>query len=177
MYCLVTTPPNLVNGSGTLSAAITWIQCQQFYNFLKAWKKRFKWCVSIQNFVAALIQNLSFFGFGPWAIIHGTAKLENTFISRISILIIPFKRSLSKLSEKHNNFDFRSTEFKLCAAERYPKSLIKRRGGGVSFNSHNLSTVDPMSKIFGFSESLWYHLKGLFLSFQKNLKFLDFLKA
>ena len=40
-------------------------------------------------------------------------------------------------------------------AERFPKSLIKRGGGGgVSFNSHNLSTVDPMSKIFGFSESL-----------------------
>ncbi len=37
-------------------------------------------------------------------------------------------------------------------AERFPKSLIKRRG--VSFNSHNLSTVDPMSKTSGFSESL-----------------------
>ena len=39
-------------------------------------------------------------------------------------------------------------------AERFLKSLIKRRGGGVSFNSHNLSTVDPMSKTLGFSESL-----------------------
>ena len=46
-------------------------------------------------------------------IIHGTAKLENTFISRISILIVPFERSLSKLSESHKNIDFRSTEFKL----------------------------------------------------------------
>ena len=48
--------------------------------------------------------NLSFFGLGPWAIIHGTAKLENTFISRI--LMVPFERSLSKLSENHKNFDF-----------------------------------------------------------------------
>ena len=36
------------------------------------------------------------------------------------------------------------------AAETFPKSLIKRRGG-VFFNSHNLSTVDPMSKMLGFS--------------------------
>ncbi len=27
--------------------------------------------------------NLSFFGLGPWAIIHGIAKLANTFISQI----------------------------------------------------------------------------------------------
>ncbi len=38
------------------------------------------------------------------------------------------------------------------AAETFPKSL--NGGGGVSFNSHKLSTVDPMSKILGFSESL-----------------------
>ena len=45
--------------------------------------------------------NLSFFGLGPWAIIiHGIAKLANTFISPISTLMVPFERSLSKLSEK-----------------------------------------------------------------------------
>ncbi len=27
--------------------------------------------------------NLSFFGLGPWAIIHGIAKLANAFISQI----------------------------------------------------------------------------------------------
>ena len=57
--------------------------------------------------------NLSFFGLGPWAIIHGITKLANTFISRISTLMVPFERSLSKLSEKHKIFDFRCTEFKL----------------------------------------------------------------
>ncbi len=58
--------------------------------------------------------NLSFFSLGPWAIIHGIAKLANTFISRISTLVVPFERSPSKLSEKHKIFDFRSTEFKVC---------------------------------------------------------------
>ena len=44
---------------------------------------------------------LSFSGLGPWAIIHGTA------------LLVPFERSLSKLSEKPKIFDFRSTELNL----------------------------------------------------------------
>ncbi len=57
--------------------------------------------------------NLSYFGFGPWAIIHGIAKLANTFISQISTLMVPFERSLSKLSEKPKIFDVRSIEFKL----------------------------------------------------------------
>ncbi len=91
-------------------------------------------------------------------------------------------------------------------------------GGGGSISSHNFSTVDPMSKLLWFSESLenyllndvfqskisfcpfsaldhgllfmvspnwqillsleyqlwWYRLKGLFVSFQKNMKFLIF---
>ena len=68
--------------------------------------------MSIPNFVGA--QFVIFFGLGPWAIIiHGTAKLTNAFISRISTLMVQFEKSLSKLSEKHNIFDFRSTEFKL----------------------------------------------------------------
>ncbi len=71
--------------------------------------------------------NLSFFSLGPWAIIHGTAKLANNFISRISTLMVPFERSLSKLSEKHNIFDFRSTEFKLWQL----KDSQNQRGGGV----------------------------------------------
>ena len=43
--------------------------------------------------------NLSFFSLEPWAIIHGIAKLANTFISQIGTLKTPFERSLSKLSE------------------------------------------------------------------------------
>ncbi len=54
--------------------------------------------------------NLSFFDFGPWAIIHGTAKLANTFISQIWTLMTPFERHFS---ENPNIFDFGSTEFKL----------------------------------------------------------------
>ncbi len=40
--------------------------------------------------------NLSFFGLGPWAIIHGIAKLVNTFISQISTLMTPFERYFSE---------------------------------------------------------------------------------
>ncbi len=43
--------------------------------------------------------NLTFFGLGPWAIIHGIAKLVNTFISQIRSLMTPFERSFSELSE------------------------------------------------------------------------------
>ncbi len=54
-----------------------------------------------------------------------------------------FERSLSKLSENHNIFDFRSTEFKLWQLKD-SQNQIKRMGGGVSFNCHNFSKVDPM---------------------------------
>ena len=57
--------------------------------------------------------NLLFFGLRPWAIIHGTAKLVNTFISHIWNLMIPFERSLSKLSENPNIFNIGSTVLKL----------------------------------------------------------------
>ena len=57
--------------------------------------------------------NLSFFGLGPWAIIHGVAKLGNSFIAQIQTLMTPFERSLSKLSENQIKIAFRSTEFKL----------------------------------------------------------------
>ncbi len=57
--------------------------------------------------------NLSYFGLGPWAIIHGIAKLANTFISQIWNFMTPFERSLSKLSENHKIVEIGSTEFKL----------------------------------------------------------------
>ncbi len=57
--------------------------------------------------------NLSFFGLGPWAIIHGITKVANTFIARISTLMVPLERFLSKLSEKPKILNFQSTEFKL----------------------------------------------------------------
>ncbi len=53
--------------------------------------------------------NLSFFGLGPWAIIHGTVKLANTFISQIWFLMTPFERYFSKLSENPKIFYFGST--------------------------------------------------------------------
>ncbi len=54
--------------------------------------------------------NLSFFGLGPWAIIHGIAKLASTFIST---LMTPFERSLSKLSENCKIVEIGCMELKL----------------------------------------------------------------
>ncbi len=71
--------------------------------------------------------NLSFFGLGPWAIIiHGIAKLANTFIVQIRILIMLFERCVSKLSENNIIVEIGSTEFKLWQLKR----IIKLRGGG-----------------------------------------------
>ncbi len=64
--------------------------------------------------------NLSFFGLGPWAIIHGIAKLVNIFNSQIWTLITSFKRSPSKLSENHKFVDIGFTEFKLWQLKESP---------------------------------------------------------
>ena len=72
--------------------------------------------------------NLSFFGLGPWAIIHGIAKLANTFISQIWFLMTPFELFFSKLSENPKKFDIGSTEFKLWQLKESP---IIDGGGGV----------------------------------------------
>ncbi len=68
--------------------------------------------------------NLSFFGLGPWAIIHGIAKLANTFIAQIRILMTSFERSLSKLSENHNIFEIRSTILKLQPLKDSTEKLL-----------------------------------------------------
>ncbi len=96
--------------------------------------------------------NLSFFGFGPWAIIHGPAKLANTFIAQIWSLMIPFETSLSKLSENHKIVEIGSTEFKLWQLKESPNNWTEGCSW-TSFNSHNFSTVDPMSTFFRFFES------------------------
>ncbi len=72
--------------------------------------------------------NLSFFGLGPWAIIHGIwPKLANSFISQIWIL---FERYFSKLLENHKIVEIKYTEFKLYkVADRVPKLLIKQSRG------------------------------------------------
>ncbi len=54
--------------------------------------------------------NLSFFGLGPWAIIHDITELANTFIST---LMTSFERYFSKLSENCKIVEIGSTEFKL----------------------------------------------------------------
>ena len=64
--------------------------------------------------------NLSFFGLGPWAIIHGVIKLANTFIVQKYTLMTPFKRFFSKLSENHKIVEVRSTEFKLWQLKESP---------------------------------------------------------
>ena len=66
---------------------------------------------------------MTFFGLGPWAIIHGIAKLANTFISQIRSLMTPFERSFSELSENHTIFDIGSTEFKLWHLKESPNQI------------------------------------------------------
>ena len=44
---------------------------------------------------------------------YGIAKLENTFIVQIRILMMLFERSVSKLSENNIIVEIGSTEFKL----------------------------------------------------------------
>ncbi len=65
--------------------------------------------------------NLAFFGLGPWAIIHGIAKLANTFfyLSNKNFMT-PFERSLSKLSENQKIVEIGSTEFKLWQLKESP---------------------------------------------------------
>ena len=97
--------------------------------------------------------NLSFFGLGPWAIIHGMAKLANNFISRILTLMVPFERYLSKLSEKHNIFDFRSTEFKLWQL----KDSQNQRGWGCLSENHKIVEIGPRT----LTEPCNYFITGL----------------
>ena len=107
-----------LNGGGVavehLSTAVTLVplvQCQKYYDFLKAEKNIFQMMCFNPIFIRDL--NLPFFGLGPWAIIHGVAKLGNSFITRIWTLMIPFERYLSKLSENKKIVAIRSTKFKL----------------------------------------------------------------
>ncbi len=62
--------------------------------------------------------NLSFFGLGPWAIIHGIAKLANTFIVQIRILMMLFERCVSKLSENNIIVEIGFHGIQVMAAEK-----------------------------------------------------------
>ena len=91
------------------------IQRQKFYDFLKAEKKTFQMMYFNPKFHWGL--NLSFFGLGPWAIIHGLAELGNV---QIQSLMTPFERSLSKLSENQKIIEIEFTEFKLWQPKECP---------------------------------------------------------
>ncbi len=65
--------------------------------------------------------NLSFFGLGPWAIIHGIAKLANTFISQIWFLMTPFELFFLSFQKMWHWIH----GIQVMAAERIPKQTIK----------------------------------------------------
>ena len=97
--------------------------------------------------------NLSFFGLGPWAVIHGI----NCQIYKYSYLSnMIFNDAIwslfSKLSENH---DIGSTEFKLWQRKESSNHLDKV-DSIVEYLSAaiNFSTDHPMPKMFWFSESL-----------------------
>ncbi len=114
--------------------------------------------------------NLSFFGLGPWAIIiHGIAKLANTFISQIWFLMTPFELFFSKLSENPKKFDIGSTEFKLWQPKESPNYWIER--SVVEHLSTALTWVSLIQcqKFLGFSESLERDLSNDVLQSKINL--------
>ena len=95
------------------------IQFQKCYDFLKAYKETFQMVCFNPKFRWG--PNLSFFGLGPWAIIiHGMAKLTNSFFARIWTLITPFERSPFKISENQKIIEIGSTEVKLWQLNESP---------------------------------------------------------
>ncbi len=63
-----------------------------------------------------LDHNLAFFALGPWAIIHGVAQIGKfCYLSNM----IPFERSLSKLSENQKIVEIGSTELKLWLLKEF----------------------------------------------------------
>ena len=75
--------------------------------------------------------------------------IGNIFIVQIRILMMLFKRCVSKLSENNIIVEIGSTEFKLWQLKR----IIKLRGGGgrelqLISTAINFSTVDRISKIW-----------------------------
>ena len=88
------------------------IESPKFGDFRKAYKISFQMMYLNSKFRRG--HNLSFFGLGPWAIIiHGIAKLANTFIVQIRNLMMLFERCVSKLSENNIIVEIGSTEFEL----------------------------------------------------------------
>ena len=59
-------------------------------------------------------------------IIHGIAKLANTFISQIRSLMTPFERSFSELSENHT-LDPQNSSY----SKQFPEPLIKSWRGNI----------------------------------------------
>ncbi len=143
------------------------------------WKLRkipFKWCVSTL----------------PSHYCTQTSHYRHTIVTLSSHWwYIPFERSLSQLSEKHKIFDFRPTEFKLWQLKD-SQNQIKRMGVTVKLiqcqifydflkaqkNTFQmvcfhttitlLYTNVTLSSHYRHTDGI-YHLKGLFLSFQKNI--------
>ena len=60
-------------------------------------------------------------------LLYTNVTLSSHYRHTIVILMVPFERSLSQLSEKHKIFDFRPTEFKLWQLKD-SQNQIKRMG-------------------------------------------------
>ncbi len=67
--------------------------------------------------------------------------LTNTFISQIQFLMIPFERSLSKLSENQKIVEIGSTEFKLWQLKETQKHLNGAEGGVIEHLSTAITLV------------------------------------
>ncbi len=82
------------------------------------------------HFFGALICHFSALDHGLF-IIHGIAKLANTFISQIWTLMTPFERYFSKLSENHKIVDIGYTEDPMSKILGFSESLERDLWNGV----------------------------------------------
>ncbi len=111
----------------------------------------FKWCVSIQNSVGALIFHFSaldnglLFMVSPNLWILLSLKYDFWW-HHFNYFFLRFKKIQKKLTLDPRNSSYGSWKI--------PKPSDRGGCSWTSFNSHNLSIVDPMSKFLWFSESL-----------------------
>ena len=93
--------------------------------------------------------NLSFFGLGPWAIYYPWYRQIGKILLSLKYdfwwhhlnFFLSFQKIIKNLTL-------------VMAAERIAEPLMEGGCSWTSFNSLNFSTIDPMLKIFWFSESL-----------------------
>ncbi len=124
------------------------------------WKLRkipFKWCVSIQHFFRALICHFSASDHGLLFMVSPNRQIllslkYDFWWHHLNSFFLSFQKILKILTLDPQNSSYGSG--------KNPEPLMEGGCSWTSFNSLNLSTVDPMLKIIWFSESLEKYLSN-----------------